>query len=77
VTLVPKIDPVLGAIRSTIGASGAVGVAATGELFPHATAVASIAAQAQIPEAVIEQSLLSVQAENQGANLKPGQNRLE
>jgi len=59
VTLVPEIDPVLGAIRSTTGESGplvfVVGVGAIGELLPHATAVASIAAKAQIADrAVIE-----------------------
>jgi hypothetical protein len=50
VTLVPEIDPVLGAIRSTIGESGplvfVLGVGAIGEPLPHATAVASNAAQA-------------------------------
>jgi hypothetical protein len=82
VTLVPEIDPMLGAIRSTTGESGslvfAVGVGATGEPLPHATAVARIAAHAKIGDrAVIEESLLSVEAKNLEANLKPGQNRLE
>jgi hypothetical protein len=82
VTLVPEIDPVLGTIRSTTGESGplvfVVGVGATVEPFPHATAVARIAAHAQIRNgAVIEESLLSVEAENQGANLKAGKNGLK
>jgi len=82
VTRVPEIDPVLGAIRSTTGESGSlilvVGDGATGELRPHAIAVASTAALAQSRvRAVIEECLLSVEAENQGANLKPAQNRLK
>jgi len=79
VTLVPEIDPVLGAIRSTTGESGplVLVVGAIGEPLPHATAVATIAAQAQIGDRVIEESLLSVEAENQGVNLKPGKNGLK